>query len=320
MKVLVIGGAGYIGSVLSSKLLQAGFKVVVLDNLLFGGESIISMLGKTNFQFIKGDVCSSEEVKNSLKNVQAVINLAALVGEHACKPQPKLAWQVNYKGAVDLAKLAKRAGIKRFIFVSTCSNYGISDVRSMADENSPVNPISLYAETKVKAEKEILVLSERNFFPYILRLATVFGLSPRMRFDLLLNELVKDAYVFSKLKVYQPESWRPVVHVNDVSQAIVSCLKLAHIRKNQQIINIGFGNYQKRQLVSMIKKYLPKTKIDFVQKRSDNRDYRVSFTKMRQILGFKCHISPENGIKELFMALKSGFFFEPQHFRYNNTP
>lgn len=318
MKILVAGGAGYIGSVLTRRLLEQGEKVRVFDSFFFGGDGLLSLYGHKNLEIQPGDVRSRKELKKALKNIDAVVNLAALVGEHVCQPQPQAAREINFQAAVNLAKLAKGQGIKRFFFASTCSNYGISRSGHLADETADLHPLSLYAETKVAAEKALLELVDATFNPVILRLGTVYGLSPRMRFDLLLNELVRDAFVDGALTVFQPESWRPLVAVDDVAAAFLTCFKKAAKINPPAIFNIGYKNYQKKELAESIKKILPKTKIKLSPVTKDKRDYRVSFEKMRRVLGFEPQHEAFQAAREIAGALNAGLFFNPRDYRYHN--
>lgn len=319
MKILVVGGAGYIGSVLCRKLLTKGHFVIVFDNLLFGGESLIDLLDDPNFKFILGDVRKEKDVAAALKSVDSVINLAAIVGEDLCLAQPKVALETNYTAACNLVEKAKKLGISRFLFASTCSNYGISKANTLATEESALNPISLYAETKVKAEDYILKLASNNFHPCVLRLATVFGLSPRMRFDLLVSEFVKEAFISNKLTVYKPNAWRPLIHVRDVAEAFMAVILAEHKKINKQVFNVGFDNYQKKGLVNLIKKEIPNLKIEILKDKGDRRDYRVSFEKINSVLGFKAVYSLKEGIQELLQVLRWGVFPDFQSYHYTNV-
>lgn len=318
MNICVVGGAGYIGSVLCRQLLAKGYSVRVLDNLLFGGEALLGLFPQKKFEFVYGDIRSSKDIEKSLKNIDAVVNLAAMVGEHHCLTDPKAAKDVNYKAACNLAQIVKRKGINRLIFISTCSNYGISKASEFATEDSPLNPISLYSQTKVEAEKFILKLKSRGFSPVVLRLSTVFGLSQRMRFDLLLSELIKEAFFQKKLIIYKPNAWRPLVHIEDVAKAIIAVLDAPKERVKDNVFNVGFGNYQKKDLIDLIKNKIPKLNVAIQEDKGDNRDYRVSFDKIKKTLGFMATVSVEKGVKELTDALDLGIFPDAQSYRYTN--
>ena len=318
MNILVTGGAGYLGSVLIGKLLQKNNNVKVFDALMFGGESILSHIYNKNFSFIKGDIRDKNIVSKSLTNIDAVFHLAALVGEPACSVNPTLTKQINHESAVFLGKDARAKGVKRFIFTSTCSNYGISNLNELATEDSPLNPLSLYAETKIATEKELLELSNENFTVCILRLATIFGLSPRMRFNLLINELVREAYVKKKILLYKENAWRPYAHIQDASDALIEVLDADGKKINKEVFNVGTENYQKIELVNLVKKYVPDLVIDRKGGLPDNRDYKVSFEKIKNVIGFTPKRKVADGIDELFWAVKNNVFSNLYDERYSS--
>lgn len=318
MNILVTGGAGYLGSVLIGKLLKEQNRVRVLDALMFGGESILPHIYNRNFDFIKGDIRDKKEVIESLENIDVVIHLAALVGEPACSVNPNLTKQINYESAIFLGKTAKEKGVKRFIFTSTCSNYGVSNLEKEATEDSPLKPLSLYAETKIDTEKGLLQLSNDNFTICILRLATIFGLSPRMRFNLLINEMVREAYVKKQIMLYKEEAWRPYTHTEDASEALLCVLNAEDKKINKEIFNVGTENYRKIDLVNLVEKYVPDLVVDKKGGALDNRDYKVSFEKIKKILGFIPKRKVEEGIDELFWAVKNNMFSNLYDERYTS--
>lgn len=318
MKVLIIGGAGYIGSVATRLFLSRGAKVTVLDDLLFGGESLLDLFQNPKFKFIYGDVRNKQTVQSAVKKIDIVINLAAIVGEPLCAKVPEQAYDINYKAACYVGDIAKKERVKKYIFISTCSNYGINANKQEATEQSEVNPLSIYAETKVNAEKYILKLESHSFCPTVIRLATVFGLSPRMRFDLLVSEFVKEAYLYGKISVYAPQVFRPLIHVTDAAMALFLLAKTTKNIKGE-IFNAGYGNYRKIDIIRKITTLIPSMKVDVIGKTKDKRDYRVSFEKIRKTLNFKAKISLEKGIEEIIQALKWGIFQNPNDNRYINT-
>lgn len=316
MNILVTGGAGYLGSVLVGKLLEQNHNVRVLDALMFGGESILPFIHNKNFEFVKGDVRVKKIVSGVLSNIDCVFHLAALVGEPACVINPKLTRQINYESTVSLGKLAKKSRVKKFIFTSTCSNYGISNLDELATEDSLLNPLSLYAETKISAEKDLLKLNISDFTVCILRLATIFGLSPRMRFNLFINELVRESYVKKKILLYKEEAWRPYTHIEDAVEAL-ACILSADAKKiNGEIFNVGTENYQKKELVNLVKRYVPNLIIERHGGLPDNRDYKVSFKKIKTTLGFVPKRKVIDGIEELFWAIKNNVFSNLYDDRY----
>jgi nucleoside-diphosphate-sugar epimerase len=321
MKVLVTGGAGYIGSVLTSHLLQVGHRVRVLDALMFGGESLLGVYDHSDFEFVRADVREAEEVAPALEGVDAVIHLAAIVGEPACRMYAELARTTNLDATISLVDQAKREGVSRFVFTSTCSNYGISDISILAGEEMPLNPISLYSETKVEAEKYVVGAADDTFCASVLRLATAYGLSPRMRFDLLVNELVRDAVSRKWVVLYGPESWRPFVHVKDVARAFETVLEAPGDVISGSTFNVGADseNYQKVQLAELIKKHVPYADMEIMERKSDPRSYRVSFRKISEVLGFKTSRTVENGIVEISDAIATGVISEPFDPEYDNV-
>lgn len=319
MRILVAGGAGYIGSVLTRQLLEKGHAVVVFDNLSLGGDAIIDLLSHKKFQLIPGDIRNRRQVKAALENVDCVVNLAALVGESSCNKDPKETNDINYKGAKHLCDLSKELGIKRFIQISTCSNYGISDTKHPATENSPLYSNSTYSKTKIAAEEYVIKHVSKKMTVCVLRLATAYGISPRMRFDTLVNEFVRDAHVDKKISIYQPHTWRSFIHVADIAQAIILCLTASTDKIHNQVFNVVNKNYQKQALVTFVKKYIPTCKMDITSTKAEIRDYNVDGGKIKKVLGFKAKISLENGMKEVLHALKIGIFKNPKDTRYINT-
>ena len=303
MKILVTGGAGYVGSVLTAHLLRAGYRVRVLDSLLSVWRSLLGVYNDPNFEFVRGDVRDPNVVAEALEGAGAVVHLAAIVGESACSKSPELARTTNLDATLSLVDQAKGMGIDHFIFASTCSNYGISDVSKLVSEEAALNPVSLYSETKVEAERYVTQAGYTT-----LRLATVYGLSPCMRFDLLVNELVRDAVAGNWVVIYGPESWRPFVHVNDVACAFEATLVAHHVRVAGSTFNVGSNseNYQKRQLAELIQKHIPNADIEIMERKSDPRSYRVSFEKIARVLGFQASKTVEDGIIEMRDAIVQG--------------
>ncbi len=225
--VLVSGGAGYIGSVLVRLLLGKGYRVKVLDSLMFGGVPVIDLLNDDDFLFIKGDVRSEADLRHALEGADHVVHLAAIVGDPACAKQPDLAREINLEGSKRVYDLANELGVKRFVFASTCSNYGkMEDPDSFVDETSTLAPVSLYAETKVAVEQYLLgQLRSNRCKPTSLRFATVYGLSPRPRFDLTVNEFTKELALGRELVVFGEQFWRPYCHVVDLCRSVLAVLE-----------------------------------------------------------------------------------------------
>ena len=319
MKILVAGGAGYIGSVFIRQLLKIGYSVTVFDNLSLGGDALIDLLSHRNFQIIHEDIRNKKKIRTALENIDCVVNLAALVGEPSCNKDPKETKDINYIGAKNLYDLSKSLKIKRFIQISTCSNYGISDTKHPATEDSPLYSNSIYSKTKIAAEEYVIKHASKNIAVCVLRLATAYGMSPRMRFDTLVNEFVRDAFVDKKITIYQPHTWRSFIHVSDISRAILLCLKAPKTKIAGQVFNVVNKNYQKQELANFVKKYISDCKMEVVDTKAEIRDYNVNGEKIKNVLGFKANISLENGMREVLYALKIGIFKNPKDPRYINT-
>lgn len=318
--VLVTGGAGYIGSVLVGQLLDRGHAVRVLDSLAHGGvPSLLPAWGRERFRFIHGDVRDAPVRRTALENVDAVVHLAAIVGDPACARQPELAREVNLDSTRALVEDAAVAGVRRFVFASTCSNYGRVGEDRFVTEQGKLKPVSLYAETKVAAEREVLH-GNGAMARSCLRFATVFGVSPRMRFDLTVNEFTRDVSLQGRLVVYGEQFWRPYVHVRDAARAIVLTLDAPAEIVGGDVFNVGDTreNYRKLDIVTLLRDRFPEAAFDHVSKDEDPRDYRVSFEKFAGRLGFSAERSVGDGIDEIVSLLRSGFIANPYAPMYAN--
>lgn len=322
MNILVTGGAGYVGSSLVPLLLAKGHRVRVLDSLLHGGEALLGVWTDPAFEFVKGDVRDAAAVQRAVAGVDAVVHLAAIVGDPACAREPALARAVNLEGSLALIEAARRAGVKRFVFASTCSNYGkMADPTQYVDERSELRPVSLYAETKVAVEQAMLDAGAANGMAMTpLRFATVFGVAPRMRFDLTVNEFTRDMLTKEKLVVFGEQFWRPYVHVRDAARAVAMVLEAPVERVRGQVFNVGSTeqNYQKQQLVELIKVHAPKAVVEYVHKQEDPRDYRVSFARIASQLGYQTTMSVPDGIREVAQLVTNRVIADPDAARYRN--
>ena len=319
MKILVTGGAGYLGSVLSLLLLRAGHEVRVLDNLMYGGKSLLAMAAQEGFDFVHGDLLAGGTLRNAVRNAESVVHLAAIVGDPACANHPELAKAVNQQASFDLLAAAQATGVRRLVFASTCSNYGrMADTSVLATEDHELRPVSLYAETKVAVEREILGLPHEPVAATVLRFATLYGLSPRMRFDLTVNEFVMEMLTRRKLLVYGEQFWRPYVHVWDAARAIMAVLDAPHDIVAGQVFNVGESeeNYRKLDLVQIIQERVGPADVQFVRRDEDPRDYRVSFDRIRSRLGYAITRRVPDGVGEIVDAIESGIladFGDPMH-------
>ena len=325
--ILVTGGAGYVGSGLLTELLNKGYNVTCVDNLMFGGESLLDIWHNKNFTFINCDINKHEEldkifVKN---NFDGVIHLAAIVGDPACKLNSDLAFKTNWESSKWLIDRSQSAGVSRFIFASTCSNYGkMDDPEAYVDENSKLAPVSLYAELKVKFEKYMLSEMKKidGFSPTSLRFSTVYGLSRRMRFDLTVNEFTKDLALGKELVIFGEQFWRPYCHVKDFSNAFITVLNSSNEKVAYNVFNVGDTNenYTKQMLVNEIKKVLPNSKIKYVVKEDDPRDYRVNCDKIKKELGFEISMKVPDGIMEIKRIIQENLIQDPEDQKYYNIP
>ena len=324
MKILVTGGAGYIGSTLVPILLSSGHYVRVLDNLTHGGRSLLGVWPDLNFDFYEGDVRNEEHVRAALKDMEAVIHLAAIVGDPACARQPEIARAINLDGSIQLFNLSKEAGVKNFIFASTCSNYGkMKNGNEYVDETSELSPVSLYAETKVAVENYLLDPGHSGeLVPTVLRFATAYGVSPRMRFDLTVNEFTMEILTNRKLVIFGEQFWRPYVHIRDIARAILCILESPTEKVRNEVFNVGSTtqNFQKQQLADMLKSQIPDAVIEYVHKDEDPRDYRVSFEKIKHNIGFKTEHTVGNGIQEVIRLVESGIIQDYKNPEYRNIP
>lgn len=321
-KVLVTGGAGYIGSVLVRILLRKGYYVRVLDNLSFGGESLVELLNDNNFDFIKGDIRDNDILSAAMNGIDYVAHLASIVGDPACALDPDLTKDINLNGAYNTYNTANTAGVKKFVFASTCSNYGkMKDSNEYVNEESEINPISLYAETKVEFENFLLSQDKNNIAkPTCLRFSTVYGLSPRIRFDLTVNEFTKELALDRELVIFGEQFWRPYCHVYDLSLSVVKVFETDSNIAEFNVYNVGntSENYQKKMIVDEIIKQLPNSKIKYVEKNEDPRDYRVSFKKIKDELGFVTTFTVPDGIKQTIKAINDRFILDPDDPKYKN--
>jgi len=320
MNVLVIGGAGYIGSALTAHLLDHGHRVTVLDLLLFGGESLSPLAGRPDFRLVQGDLRREDTLADVIPEHDAVVLLAAIVGEPACNRDPKAAVDTNLDGARKVLEASRQAGVARFVFSSTCSNYGISDCGDLVTEEAPLRPLSIYSETKVTAERAILAAATDSFHPTVLRFSTAFGVSPRMRFDLLVSDFTLAAVRDRRVVVYGEQFWRPFVHVQDISSAVTAVLHADPARVSGEVFNTGSNqaNTQKIELAREVQKQVAGTELDFVELNHDPRSYRVDFSKIEARLGVRARWTVPAGVSEVHRALRKRAWSDPTNPRYYN--
>lgn len=297
MTVLILGGAGYIGSILSEYLKLRGDKTIIFDNFLYE-KNRSKIRGE---EIIIGDIRNIGDLLPAIERADAVVNLAAISNDPASDLQPKLTWDVNYKANETIAALCRSTG-KRVIYASSCSVYGFADSGEF-NEESQLNPVTLYARTKMLSESPYL---QKDINGIVLRFATVYGHSPKPRFDLVVNTMIGTSYFQNKIVVNGGNQWRPVVHVKDVASSIYLAL---HTQKNQhQIYNVGSNdqNYQIATLADLIHQKLPDVEVVNKETNIDARSYKVNFSRIAKDLGFKVNYGVLNAVDEIYAAFKAG--------------
>jgi len=303
MRVLVTGGAGYIGSVLSKILVEKGHDVSCLDRFFFGKEALENVSGKINL--IKDDIRWFNP--DILKGVDAVLDLASLSNDPSGELDPQKTLEINYKGRVRVATLSKKYKVGKYVLASTCSVYGFQE--GTLNEDSELNPLTTYAKANMMAEKEVLRLADKSFTVTALRQATVYGLSHRMRFDLAINGMALGFFKNGKIPIMRDgKQWRPFVHVKDTSKAFISILESNRKLVNGQIFNVG-NNEQNLQIFDLAKMVAESINLPFNFEwygSPDMRSYKVSFDKIKEQIGYKTSYTPKEGAKEVFNALKEG--------------
>ncbi|MGH9684182.1 MAG: NAD-dependent epimerase/dehydratase family protein [Candidatus Acidiferrales bacterium] len=315
--VLVLGGAGYLGSVLVTQLLHCGYRVRVLDSLIFGESSLDHVKPHPRFELVRGDVRDVGVVVRSIRGCDAIVHLAGIVGDPACDENKQLAMDVNRAATRMLIDVARESGVSRFVFASSCSVYGASE--SLVCERSALAPLSVYAQTKVDAEKTLLEAAGDDFTPTVFRLGTLFGLSKRMRFDLVVNLLLARAVSTGKIAIFNGDQWRPFLHVQDAAGAFIDCMEFEPSRISGEVFNVGSPhlNLQLKELGDAMARVVPNTRIDIVQN-EDRRSYRVSFEKVERVLRFRCRETLESGIREMYSAIRSDPVADFSSARFNN--
>ena len=310
--ILLIGGAGYIGTVLTSHFLTRGYKITVLDNFTYNNQfAVLPFLGEKGFRLVSGDMNDPDKLEEASEDVDDVVLLAGLVGDPITKKYPVESGLINEKGIKHCMDYFSDKAINKLIFISTCSNYGLIKENELADENFELNPLSLYAKAKVSNEQYLLdKKGNANYTGVILRFATAFGPSPRMRFDLTVSEFVRDIFFGRELVVFDENTWRPYCHVRDFARLIELVLNSDNATVNYEVFNAGgdVNNYTKKMIVETILEYIPEGNIKYSDNGSDPRNYRVSFEKVKKTLGFVPEYTVKDGIMELIDGLKNGIY------------
>ncbi len=317
-KVLVTGGGGYIGCALVGHLLKKGYGVRVFDSFFFGEDTLKQYRADPSLEIMRGNIAMLEDCPGVFDGISTVMHLAALSNDPTGELNPKYTYLINHESTLSLAKLAKESGVERFLFSSSCSIYGAGTGRVL-DEESQMNPVSIYAKTKMMAEKGLLKLCDGDFVVSVLRSATAFGYSPRMRFDLVVNLMTKTAYKDGRIFVLGGgQQWRPLAHIDDISQAFIRCMEAPADKVNGEAFNVGSNseNYQIVGLADIVKEVVPGTTIEIINEDPDKRDYNISFEKIERVLGFRIGKTARDGAIEVYQALTSGKIPDPEDVRY----
>ena len=321
--VAVLGGAGYIGTHAVAELLSRGYSVRVLDRLMYGTEPLREFLGNPRFRLVEGDVTDIARLTEVVNGCRAVVHLAGLVGDPACAVDPDYTSHTNIVATRMAHEVAHSLGVSRFVFASSCSVYGLADTE--VDELSPLNPVSLYARTKIDSERELLRVTPDNFFVTILRFATVFGHSRRPRFDLVANLFTAQAMTEGRIRVIGPQQWRPFIHVRDLARSVVLCLEARAELMQSQVFNVGDARLN-RTILSLAEavRDVVSTRREVViaveeQADSDRRNYLVSFEKIRRLLGFEAAVTIEDGVREMVDEFAADRYRDYRTELYNNV-
>lgn len=316
--VLIIGGAGYIGSVLARVLLNRGYRVRVLDSLIYGDASIKQLVGLKNFQLVRGDGRDLSNLVAATHGADAIVHLAAIVGDPACELDHDLTLEINLLATRTTEEVADALGVKRLVFASTCSVYGAAE--DTVDESSAARPVSLYGRTKLLSEQLLLTPNPSGLCTTVLRFATIYGLSPRPRFDLVVNLFTAQALRDGRITVYGGGQWRPLLHVRDAAHSIVSALEAPVETVDHQIFNIGSDdeNFTIAQVGAAVSR-ITGAEVVSMEDATDRRSYRVSFDKARTLLNFRPTTSLDQGIRELAEALRSGVVKDYRLPEYSNV-
>lgn len=321
-KILITGGAGYIGSHVVDNLLKSNYEIIVIDNYLFDKNSLNKHFKNEKLHIFNKDIRDTSNIKDHFEGVDTVIHLAALVGEAACKISEEDTVSINYKATETLAKICLEKKIKNFIFMSTASSYGVQDVNEIADEQTKLNPVSLYAKTKIDCEQLLLSKYRDDINITIFRPSTVYGDSLRMRFDLILNHLIKDAYFKKEIKVFGPKMVRPLMWVGEPARVYRKIVESENNIFRSQIFNLGYNNenYEKIEIAKTIKeKYFQDVEIDIIEKDLDLRSYRLNFNKMKDYFKLEPFTDISKESAKIISKFRDNSYLNVDDRKYYNT-
>jgi nucleoside-diphosphate-sugar epimerase len=322
-RTLVTGGTGYVGMKVVEEMQAAGREVRVIDVILHDQEDLAAEQRAAGVDLVVADIRDEDARRGALEGVDEIVHLAAIVGDPACALDPERSKDVNVNATKALLADARAAGVGKFVFASTCSNYGrMEDPAVPITEDGVLAPVSLYAEQKVSMERAILSDENASLQPTCLRFATVYGAAPRMRFDLTVNEFTRDLWDGRELEVFGEQFWRPYIHVADAGRAVRTVLEAPREQTAGDVFNAGRSgeNYTKQMLVEEIQRQVGRGHVTYVKRDEDPRDYKVSFDKIREVLGFETERTVPDGIAEIAQALDDDRWPDPWGPRYRNIP
>jgi nucleoside-diphosphate-sugar epimerase len=314
--VLVTGGAGYVGSHLTRKLLARGHRVRVLDSFVYGHHGLEALRDDPRLELIAGDICSERDVTRAVQGVRAVVALAAIVGDAACDLDPARTMAINYESTCLALGACRAAGVERLVFASSCSVYGANGTE-LLHEHSHLNPVSLYARTRIMSED--VLLNQRDVDVIVLRLSTVCGVSPRMRFDLMVNTMTACASAQGLIRVSGAKQWRPHVHVQDAAEAFLRAVEAPGC--GERVFNVGSDdqNFTVGEIAERVAQRIPGTRIEYAPNGHDLRSYRVNFDRMRSVLGFEPSRTVDDAIAEVGTLLTSGQIADFRQEQFHNA-
>ena len=306
-KVLVIGGGGYLGSVLTRQLIEKGYEVGLFQRFVGLINGVESLVKSKNLSLHAGDVRQYDTLLEPMRDCDSVIHLTGLVGASACEADKEETLKVNCTATKNVIRACRASGVRQLIFASSCSVYGASN--EIVDEESNLNPVDFYAKTKLSSEADVLVANNGRFQTTVLRMGTIFGLSPRMRFDLVVNLLTAKACTDRRITVRGGGQWRPFVHVRDAGNAYIKVLEAPNSKTSGQIFNVGSNalNITIGEAGDRIGRLVPEAEV-VIEPSDDSRNYRVDFSKIERALGFKAEVGLEQGVNEIVSEFKQGRF------------
>jgi nucleoside-diphosphate-sugar epimerase len=314
--ILVTGGAGYVGSHLTRKLLARGHRVRVLDNFVYGNHGLDEVSDNPNLELMSGDVSAERDLVRAVKGARAVVALAAIVGDAACDLDPDRTMAINFESTRQTFAASRDAGVERIVFASSCSVYGANGSEFL-HEDSHLNPVSLYARTRIMSEQ--ILLNQSDVEVVILRLATVCGVSPRMRFDLMVNTMTACATAQGTIRVTGAKQWRPHVHVQDAAQAFLLAVEAPSTA--ERVFNVGSDdqNFTVGDIAERVAQRVPATHIDYAPNGHDLRSYRVAFDRIRAVLGYEAERTVDDAINEVGQLMSSGMVGDFRHDQFHNA-